>query len=56
MQVSDNTSIGSAILIICVMVPWVVGVVVAKGFWSTVCAVIVAPWAWYLTAEFFLIG
>ncbi len=30
---------------------WVVGVVLAKGFWSTFFAVLIFPWAWYLTAE-----
>lgn len=30
---------------------WVVGVVVAKGFWSTTFAFFIPFWAWYLTAE-----
>lgn len=31
--------------------PWMVGVVLAKGFWSTVAAVCVPPYAWYLVVE-----
>ena len=54
--VNHNPSIGSAILTIAVIVPWVVGVVIAKGFWSTFFAVIMPFWSWYLTAEFYLMG
>jgi len=30
---------------------WIVGIVLAKGFWSTVIAVLIPLWAWYLVAE-----
>ena len=30
---------------------WIVGVVLAKGFWSTLFAFFIPFWAWYLTAE-----
>ena len=30
---------------------WICGVVIAKGFWSTILAFAVPPWAWYLLAE-----
>ena len=30
---------------------WVAGTVLAKGVWSTLCAVIFPPWAWYLVVE-----
>ena len=30
---------------------WVMGVVIAKGFWSTFLAIFIPPWAWYLTVE-----
>lgn len=33
---------------------WLVGIVLAKGFWSTFFAVFFAPWAWYLVVEKFL--
>lgn len=32
-------------------IPWVIGVVLAKGFWSTLFAFFIPFWAWYLTAE-----
>lgn len=30
---------------------WIVGLVLAKGFWSTALAIFLPPWAWYLVAE-----
>lgn len=33
------------------LVSWLVGVVLAKGFWSTVFAVTLPPYAWYLVVE-----
>ena len=30
---------------------WVAGWVLATGFWSTLFAVLVPPWGWYLLAE-----
>ena len=30
---------------------WVVGVVLAKGAWSTAAAVLFPPWGWYLIVE-----
>ena len=30
---------------------WLAGIVLAKGFWSTVAAVCVPPYAWYLVVE-----
>ena len=30
---------------------WVAGLVLAKGFWSTLFAVFIPLWAWYLVAE-----
>jgi len=32
-------------------VPWLAGMVLAKGFWSTAAAVCVPPYAWYLVVE-----
>lgn len=42
--------IGSAI----VVVSWIAGVVLARGFWSTVSAVFFPPYAWYLLVERFM--
>ncbi len=30
---------------------WVAGLVLAKGFWSTLFALFMPLWAWYLVAE-----
>lgn len=35
---------------------WVFGIVLAKGFWSTVAAILCPPWGWYLVAEAILNG
>ncbi|MNQ49314.1 hypothetical protein D3C85_632210 [compost metagenome] len=32
-------------------IAWLAGAVLAKGFWSTVFAVTVPFWAWYLVIE-----
>jgi hypothetical protein len=37
------------------VIVWVVGIVIAKGFWSTFFAVILPLYSWYLVAEHFLI-
>lgn len=34
---------------------WVSGLVIAKGFWSTLAAVCFPPWSWYLVVERLLI-
>ena len=30
---------------------WLMGIVLAKGFWSTLFAVFIPLWSWYLVAE-----
>jgi hypothetical protein len=30
---------------------WVAGVVIAEGFWSTFCAIIIPFWSFYLVIE-----
>lgn len=40
-----------AIIDLALVVAWVIGIVLAKGFWSTVFALIFPLWAWYLLAE-----
>ena len=48
------SSVGDALLVLIALplmvVPWIMGLVIAKGFWSTLCAIF-PPWAWYLTCE-----
>lgn len=33
------------------VVVWLIGIILAKGFWSTFFAVIFPLWSWYLVAE-----
>lgn len=33
------------------IVLWLMGIVLAKGFWSTFFAVVLPLWSWYLVAE-----
>lgn len=44
-------TIGSLILLF----TWMSGVIVAKGFWSTLIAFVFCPWGLYLGVEHFLI-
>lgn len=34
---------------------WVAGIVIAKGFWSTLGAFVCPLWAWYLVIEALII-
>lgn len=40
-----------AVTSLAVAVAWIVGIVLANGFWSTLLALIFPPWGWYLIAE-----
>jgi hypothetical protein len=40
-----------AIASLILTVAWVCGLVLAKGFWSTLFAIFIPLWAWYLVAE-----
>ncbi|MNS98706.1 hypothetical protein D3C71_276990 [compost metagenome] len=44
-----------ALVKLLLLVVWVFGAVIAKGFWSTFFAFFVPFWAWYLSAETALI-
>lgn len=33
------------------LIGWIAGLVLAKGFWSLIFAVIIPPYAWYLVVE-----
>ncbi len=39
-----------------IMLIWIAGVVLAKGFWSTLIALVFLPWALYVTVEATLIN
>lgn len=40
-----------SILSLISFVVWIAGVVLANGFWSTLIAVVIPFWAWYLVIE-----
>lgn len=35
---------------------WMAGIVLAKGFWSTLLALFPLPWGWYLVVEKIMIA
>ena len=43
--------VAEAILYLIVVLFWIAGIVLAKGFWSTAAAIILPPWGWYLIVE-----
>lgn len=53
-DVDAALNVWSFLLLLCMVVPWVMGVVLAKVGWLTYLAVIMPPYAWYLTAEKFM--
>ena len=53
-DIGSNAVFGAAIavpLTLAMIVPWIMGIVLAKGFWATAAAITVPPYAWYLVAE-----
>lgn len=51
MASKDSASVSEVFLLTLIVVTWIMGVVLAKGFWSTFSAIFIPPWAWYLLAE-----
>ena len=39
------------ILVIIIVIPWLCGIAIAKGFWSILFSIIMPPYAWYLLVE-----
>lgn len=39
------------IITLIVVVPWLMGIVISKGFWSCSIAIVIPPYAWYLVVE-----
>lgn len=37
-------------------IAWIAGIVIAKGFWSTLIAFVIPFWAYYLVIERFVVG
>lgn len=56
MRTRDNGSnILDSIISLLILISWVVGIVIAKGFWSVFFAICFPPYAIYLTVEHYLI-
>ena len=41
-------------MFLCLVVPWVLGVAVAKGFWIVVGCILFPPMAWVVFAQYLL--
>lgn len=39
--------------VLCV-VPWLMGIALAKGVWMTLGAIIIVPYSWYLVVHYFV--
>ena len=50
MRLIIRDSIGVIVLLI-ICIPWLIGIVLSKGFWSCLFALCVPPYAWYLAVE-----
>lgn len=48
---TEMTQVAGVILYVAMVIGWLAGLVLAKGFWSTVAAIFLPPWAWYLVVE-----
>ena len=46
-----GTLIRDLIITIIVVVPWLMGIVISKWFWSCLFAIVIPPYAWYLVVE-----
>ena len=54
-KVPSNATWASVFLFLVVIFMWFGGAVLAKGFWSTLFAIFIPPWAFYLTVERLLV-
>ena len=44
-------SINSFITACIIIIPWLMGIVLAQGFWNVLFTIIFPPYAWYLVVE-----
>jgi len=54
-KINQNNNWPNAILYLMIMITWISGIVIAKGFWSVTFAIIIPFYAWYLVIERILI-
>lgn len=52
----DNKSFVEFLVIVTIVIPWLMGVVLAKGYWGTFFSIVFPPYAWYLTTEYLMFG
>jgi hypothetical protein len=50
----NNISIGSAIIILAAVIPWVMGIAVSSGFLNILTCVIFPPYAWVMYAKWLI--
>jgi len=43
--------ISNSVVYVLFVTAWIAGIVIAKGVWSTLCAIFIPFWAWYLFIE-----
>ena len=46
--------IGEVAALVVTVVPWVMGVVIASGFWQTFFSIVFAPYSWFLVAKTYM--
>lgn len=51
MNIKISNDWAALITLVVVVVPWLMGIVLAKGFISVLFSIVFAPYAWYLVVE-----
>lgn len=51
MNIAINSNWASLLTLLVVVIPWLMGVVLAQGFVKVLVSVLFAPYAWYLVVE-----
>lgn len=51
MNITVNNNWTSLLTLLVVVIPWLMGIVIAQGIVSTLVSILFAPYAWYLTVE-----
>jgi hypothetical protein len=50
-ETTEMREVTDSLVIAIILIIWIGGIVIAKGFWSTSVAVLFPPWAIYLFVE-----
>ena len=50
----DSSNFANFLVIVIIVVPWLMGVVAAKGTWVTFFSIVFPPYAWYLATEYLM--